>query len=165
MIAVGMVLMVSQLAGCSSSNQSELQNPTERVTTSGELVPGYAGGCEEGFVLYVQNQYTPYGSLIRRSLDFDNTEAESGGLHGNDELRAIGWTDTGRVFYEHNPEGLRGNVWFYIPELPNDAGPGWLPDTGVRAVLTQPSPGNRDEDFDPKKQAAPQTPQCELLPR
>lgn len=161
MIAVGIVLAVFQLTGCSGS-ESEQQPTTEGVAASDELAPGYTGGCNEGFTLYVQNQFSPFGSKIRRELD---RTGESVGLRGNEQLKAVGWTKTEHVFYPDNPPGLQGVVWFYVPELPNNGGSGWIPDAGVRAVTTEPSPGNRDEDFDPSTQAAPQAPGCELFSR
>ena len=174
MIVVGTAMLATvQLTGCSSSGEPGPQPTTTEVSVSDEVVPGYTGGCKEGFTLYVQNQFSVakgvYGTLIRRSLDFVNTRAESVGLKPNDELRAIGWTNVGDAFnkdhpdYARNPVGLRAEVWFYVLELPG--GPGWVPDAGVRAVPTTPAPGDEDKYFDPATQAAPQSPECELSPR
>lgn len=162
MIAVGIVLAVFQLTGCSNSTESGQDSTTERATMSDELVPGYTGGCSEGFTIFVQNQFNPIGSKIRRDL---NKTGESVGLRGNDELKAVGWVRTEHVFYPENPLELQGTVWFYVPELPNNKGAGWVPDAGVRAVKTQPAPGDEDKYFDPETQAAPLLPECELLPR
>lgn len=162
MIVVSALLAVFSMTSCSSSGEPEPQTTTERSTMGGELVPGYTGGCAEGFTIYVQNQFNPFGSMIRRALD---QTGESVGLRGNEELKAVGWTRTEHVFYPDNPAGLQGTVWFYVPELPNDEGAGWIPDAGLRAVKTEPAPGDEDKYFDPEAQAAPQQPNCELLPR
>ena len=127
---------------------------------SDQIVPGYVGGCKEGFTIYSQRQFTPYGTMVRRTLD---RKGESVGLRGNDELRAVGWVRTEHVFYPDNPEGLQGRVWFYVPELP-DGSSGWVPDAGVRGVKTNPAPGNEDKYFNPQEHAAPQLPECELTP-
>ena len=161
MIAGGMILAALTLASCSGSGKPAQQTTKERVAMSDELVPGYTGGCKGGFTIYSQRQFTPYGTMIRQTLD---RKGESVGLRGNDELRAVGWTRTEHMFYPNNPEGLQGKIWFYVPELP-DGGSGWVPDAGVRAVITDPAPDNADEYFDPKTQAAPQSPECELFPR
>lgn len=91
-------------------------------------------------------------------------KGESVGLRGNDKLTAVGWVRTEQVFYPNNPAGIRGEVWYYVPHLP-DGGSGWISDAGVRAVETEPAPGNRDEFYDPVTQAAPQPVECELHSR
>lgn len=161
-VVAGMLLATFLLTGCSDSDESVQQTATERsATTSNELVPGYTGGCSEGFVIFSQNQFDPHGTLVRRTLD---VKGEDAGLRGNDRLKAVGWIKTGKVFYPDNPEGLRGEVWFYALDALNGK-PGWVPDAGVRAIETQPSAGNLDSDYDPQTQAAPQLPACELHPR
>jgi hypothetical protein len=163
MIAVGILLAVFQLTGCSSSNEHEQQPTTEGVMVSEELVPGYTGGCEGRFTIYSQNQFSVgngyYGTVVRRTLD---DPAQSAGLRGNDELQAVGWFRTGEVIYRDNPEGLRGEVWFYVPNLPNGEA-GWVPDAGVRAVRTEHAPSDEDGYFDRESQAALQLPDCELF--
>lgn len=151
---VSAILAALLLAGCSGSPDTEQRSTRERSVTVD--VPGYSGGCK-AFTIFSQNQFAPFGTSVRRALD---QEGESVGLRGNDELTAAGWTRTNRVFYPGNPEGLRGEVWFYVPSLG-----GWVPDAGARSVRTRPSPGNRDADFDPHTQAAPQPPECELFLR
>lgn len=162
MIAVGIALAVFLLAGCSGSEEVVQQTTTEGTLVSSELVEGYTGGCEEGFAIFVQHQFVPFGTMIRRDLAI---KGESIGLKGNEELKAVGWTRTEHVFYPENPPELRGTVWFYIPELPNGAGSGWVPDAGVRAVKTEPAPTDENEHFDAKTQAVPLLPECELIPR
>lgn len=160
---VGLVLATLLLASCSGSGKPEQPTTTEGVTMSNELVPGYMGGCKEGFTLYSQNQFSidgGYGTKIRRTLD---SKGEGAGLFGNDKLRAFGWTRTQHMFYHDNPEGLRGEVWYYV-RLP-DGSFAWVPDAGVRAVKTEHAPNDLDEYFRPETQAAPQPPECELLPR
>lgn len=164
MTPVSIVLVGLLLASCSGPGKPEQPTTTEEVTMSDELVPGYKGGCKEGFTLYSQNQFTvdgAYGTKIRRTLD---SKGEGAGLFGNDQLRAVGWIRTQHVFYRDNPEGLRGEVWYYIPDLPG-GGSGWVPDAGVRAVKTEHAPDDLDEYFRPETQAALQPPECELLPR
>ena len=124
---------------------------------SGELIPGHKGGCREGFTLYVQNQFNPLGTKIRRSLD---EGAVNAGLSDNEELKAVGWIDTREIISPENPPKLQGRVWFYIRALE-----AWVPDAGVRAKPTTPAPGDEDKYFDPATQTAPQPPECELSPR
>lgn len=162
LLAVGILLAAIQLTGCTSSAEPAQQTTPEGTTMSDELVPGYDGGCEDGFTIYVQNQFTPYGTVVRKDL---SQKGQSVGLTGNEELTAVGWTTTEYVFYPDNPPEIQGKVWFYVPELPDGRGPGWVPDAGVRAVKTEPAPGDEDEYFEPATQAAPQSPECELLPR
>lgn len=141
--------------GCSASDGPEQQTTSTGVSASSKLVPGYTGGCEEGFIIVVQNQFNPLGTKIRRSSD---GEVVNAGLTGNEELRAIGWIDTGEVIYPENPPELQGKVWFYVRELE-----AWVPDAGVRATPTKPAPGDDDKYFDPATQA-PQRPDCKLSP-
>lgn len=162
MITVGILLAVLQLTSCSRPSGSEPQLTTEGVKVSEVIVPGYTGGCSEGFTIYVQNQLKPIGSKIRRSLDQTGVRV---GLRGNEELRAVGWTRTELLFYPENPPELQGTVWFYVPELPNGKGSGWLPDAGVRAVRTEPTPSDDDKYFDSESQSPPLPPECELFPR
>lgn len=159
--AVSVLLAAFFLTSCSGSSEPGQQATTERDTTNGELVPGYTGGCKDGFVIFSQNQFDPHGTLVRRTLD---TKGGDAGLGGNDELRAVGWVKTGQIFYPENPEGLRGEVWFFVPNLPNGDS-GWVSDAGVRAVKTDPAPNNEDKYFDPGTQAVPQNPACELHAR
>lgn len=165
MMAVSMVIAALLPVGCSESSKSEQQSSRERDVMSSELVPGYTGGCKEGFKIYSQNQFSVgegvYGTMIRRTL---NGNGESAGLRGNDELRVVGWVRTEYVFYPDNPAGLRGEVWYYVPNLPN-GGAGWVPDAGVRAVKTEPAPNDLDSYFHPETQAAPQLPECRLFSR
>lgn len=153
----GIALAVLLLASCSGAGMPEQPTTTEGVTMSNELVPGYKGGCKESFTLYSQNQFNPLGTKIRRSL---GEEVVNAGLRGNEELEAVGWIDTGEIIYPQNPPKLQGKVWFYIQVLK-----AWVPDAGVRATPTTPAPGDEDKYFDPATQAAPQPPECELLPR
>lgn len=159
------VLLAVVLTGCTSSGQEEDgglgTNPSDNQATE-SLVPGYDGGCEKGFAIWSQNQFTGanggYGALVRSTLD---SVGQSAGLLGNDELTAIGWYKTGELIYPDNPPGIRGEVWYFIPELPN-GGSGWVADAGVRAVETDPAPGDRAKFYKPDIQAAPQSPECEL---
>lgn len=162
MMTVGIVLAVFLLTGCSGLGETVQQTTTEGTSMSNELVEGYTGGCEEGFTIFVQHQFVPFGTMIRRDLA---VKGESIGLKGNEELRSVGWVRTEHVFYPENPPELQGTVWFYIPELPNGAGPGWVPDAGVRAVKTEPAPTDENKHFDAEKQAVPLLSECELTSR
>ncbi len=157
-----LLLAAFLLAGCSVPIESEPQATQERTSIVDEIVPGYVGGCSQGFTIYVQNQFEPFGSMIREDLD---GKAKSVGLRGNEKLTATGWVDTGEVLYDKNPEGIQVRVWYYVPELPNGKGSGWLPDAGVRSLETEPAPGNADEYYDQETQSAPLPPECELLAR
>ncbi len=169
-VVVGVIFTAIFMSGCSGSSESEQRNnkeqeavtPSTSAKTATEIVPGYTGGCKKGFTIYSQNQFTGsnggYGALVRRTLD---AKAESAGLGGGDELEATGWFVTGELIYPDNPAGIRGEVWYYVPDLPN-GGAGWVADAGVRAVKTTPAPGDDASFYKPKTQAAPQPPECEL---
>lgn len=162
--AVGVTLAAIILSGCSSTGHqsNEERNTSSAAPSHAGLAPGYKGGCENGFTIWTQNQFTAadggYGTLVRSTLD---DSAQAAGLSGNNHLTATGWFDTGESLYPGNPAGIRGDVWYYIPELPN-GGAGWVPDAGVRAVQTKPAPGNHDSDYDEKTQAAPKPQECKL---
>lgn len=166
-MVVGLALTTIILSGCSSTNQTGQQNNKERSTPATTLspagaTPGYRGGCEKGFTVWTQNQFSAtdggYGTLVRSTL---SDSAQPAGLGGNNKLIATGWFDTGEALYLNNPAGIRGEVWYYIPQLPN-GGSGWVSDVGVRAIQTQPSLGNRDSDYDQEAQAAPKPQECKL---
>lgn len=166
-VAVGLTLTAIFLAGCSGWSQTGQQNNeggsnSTTAPISVGVAPGYKGGCEKGFTVWTQNQFTAtdggYGTLVRGTLD---DGAQPAGLSGNDKLTAAGWFDSGESLYPNNPTGIRGEVWYYIPQLPN-GGAGWVSDAGVRAVQTKPAPGNRDSDYNEKTQAAPKPQECKL---
>jgi hypothetical protein len=145
------------LTGCSSSESA--QPTTAASTTSSGLVPGYTGGCKEGITLYVQNQFTPYGTLIRRDLA---VKSDGTSLRGNEVVKAVGWTKTDLLPYPPNPLGIQGAEWYYVPNLPNGMGPGWIPDAGVRDIPTQPAENNSDSAYHPDTQGPSKAPACEL---
>ncbi len=147
--------------GCASSHEPVQQPTTAETSVGGELVPGYKGGCAEGFVLYVQRQFPPLGSMVRRSLHGDPVTA---GLGGNEELRAVGWIDNQEVIYPENPPEIQGTVRYYIRQLPYSQGAGWVSSAGVRAVRTDPAPADEGKYFDPATQASPQPESCKLTP-
>lgn len=170
---MGVTLMAIFMSGCSGSNESEQQHDDKQEVSSGlpvsrstepndQLVPGYSGGCEAGFTVWTQRQFTGvnggYGALVRSAL---SATGQSAGLAGNDKLQATGWFKTGELLYPDNPARIRGEVWYYIPQLPN-GGAGWVADAGVRAVKTKPAPNDRADSYKPKTQAAPQPPECKL---
>lgn len=180
---VGIVLTALFISGCSSSDELETQSseskeasnaePTtspleteQSVTPAANPIPGFTGGCA-GFDIWTQNQFQApdggYGTKVRSNI-VGQPLAE--GLPGNQPLRAVGWFDVGYPLpfpYSVNPPGLRGEVWYYIPDLNNATG-GWVADAGVRAVETEPAPGNADRFYDPNTQAAPKPPECKLAP-
>lgn len=163
-VAVGAILAAIILSGCSGigHQSNEERNTSTAAPNHTELVPDYKGGCEKGFAVWTQNQFTAadggYGTLVRSTLD---DGAQPAGLNGNDRLTATGWFDSGESLYPNNPAGIRGEVWYYIPQLPN-GGAGWVSDAGVRAIRTRPAPGNRDSDYNQKTQAAPKPQECKL---
>lgn len=160
---VGVVLTAIFMSGCSNSEKSDNRQEAS-PTTSTEVVPGYGGGCKTGFTIWTQNQFTGadggYGALVRSALS--DPSGHSAGLFGNNKLLATGWLKTEKMLYENNPVGIRGEVWYYIPQLPN-GGAGWVADAGVRAVETEPAPGDESSYFTPD-QTAPQPSECKLTP-
>jgi len=161
--AVGIALTAILASGCSGNGHQSDKEQTARATPQlTQVVPGYSGGCENGFTIWTQKQFSTtdggYGALVRSTLSVTGHHA---GLSGNDKLTAIGWFDTGESLYPTNPSGIRGEVWYYIPQLPNGEA-GWVADAGVRAVQTSPAPGNRDSDYDQATQAAPKPQECKL---
>src|SRR5690606_1468713 len=101
----GTILAIFLLVtGCGNSEQ-QTTAAGRSTTTSNGLVPGYIGGCKDGFTVYSQRQFEPYGTTIRRTLD---GRGESVGLRGNDKLTTVGWVRTEQVFYPNNPAGIRG---------------------------------------------------------
>lgn len=163
-VVVGATLTAIILSGCSGTGQqgNEERSASTTVPSHTGAAPGYKGGCKKGFTVWTQNQFTAadggYGTLVRSTLD---DSAQHAGLTGNNHLTATGWFDTGESLYPNNPAGIRGEVWYYIPELPN-GGAGWVPDAGVRAVQTRPAPGNRDSYYNQEAQAAPKPQECKL---
>jgi hypothetical protein len=150
------------MSGCSSSSKLVPQNTSATTSSPVAVVPGYSGGCKEGFTIWTQNQFSAagggYGSLVHSTL---STPGQHAGLNGNNKLTATGWFNTGESVYPDNPAGIRGEVWYYIPQLPN-GGAGWVSDAGVRAVQTSPAPSNRSSDYHQETQEAPQPEQCKL---
>ena len=162
-IVVGAVLATIFISGCSGSgHQSNEGQSTATSSRTVQVVPGFNGGCKEGFTVWTQNQFSAadggYGALVRDTL---SAVGQYAGLGGNVKLTATGWFDTGRSLYPNNPAGIRGEVWYYIPQLPN-GGAGWVADAGVRAVQTTPAPGNRSSDYSQATQAAPMPQGCKL---
>lgn len=157
-VVVSVLLALLTVVGC-SNNSYRSQTAAETTSSSG-IAPGYSGGCQEGFTIYSQNQFTPYGTMVRRTLSGSTAAV---GLYGNDSLQAIGWRRGETVAYPDNPPGLRGEVWFYV-QLP-DGSFAWAPDAGVRATMTYPALNDEDDFFDATTQAAPQPSKCELSPR
>lgn len=162
-VIVGAALTAIIASGCSGSgHQNNEGQDTSAASPTTQVAPGYSGGCEEGFTIWTQNQFTSadggYGALVRSTLDATGQRA---GLSGNDKLIATGWFDTGESLYPDNPAGIRGEVWYYIPHLPN-GGAGWVADAGVRAVQTERSSDNRDSDYNQATQAAPKPKECQL---
>jgi len=162
-VIVGLALTTLLMSGCSGAgHQSNDGQNTSATSSPAQVVPDYGGGCKEGFTIWTQKQFSApdggYGTLVRSTL---NATGQHAGLSGNDKLTATGWFDTGESLYPSNPAGIRGEIWYYIPQLPN-GGAGWVPDAGVRAVQTKPAPGNRDSDYDQASQAAPKPQKCKL---
>ena len=162
-VVVGLALTAIFVSGCSGNgHRSNEGQSTSAAPHSTQVVTGYGGGCKEGFTVWTQNQFSTadggYGSLVRSTL---SAVGQHAGLSGNDKLTATGWFDTGESLYPDNPAGIRGEVWYYIPQLPN-GGAGWVADAGVRAVQTEPAPGNRDSDYHQAAQAAPKPQECQL---
>ena len=173
-IVVGVIFTALFMSGCSGSNDPEPRsNETEEapastsdepaITPPDNPIPGFEGSCD-GFEIWTQNQFEPYGALVRSDIA-GGVLAE--GVPGNTRLIAVGWFDTGMQLPElvaaKNPEGLLGEVWFYVPDL-NEGTGGWVADAGVRDVPTDPSPGNDNGDFKPKTQAVHTPSECKLTP-
>lgn len=166
-VAVGIVLTAFLLPGCSGSKNPG-QQTMQGVPVGEQIVDGFAGGCSEGFVIYVQNQYVPYGTMVRDDI---SKKGKSAGLRGNEKLIAYGWVEITRVlppddpdlvFYPENPHELQNYTWFYV-RLPNGKLV-WVPDSGVRKVQTEHAPDDNNEHFDAATQAPPLIPECELVP-
>ena len=163
LVAVGVLLTAGFVSGCSSVHHSSKEEGKDSTTPAiAQVVPGYSGGCKEGFTVWTQNQFSAadggYGTLVRSAL---GATGQHVGLSGNNKLTVVGWFDSGEPLYTDNPAGIRGEVWYYIPQLPN-GGAGWVPDAGVRAVMTTPAPGNLDSKYDQATQAAPKPNECKL---
>lgn len=163
LIVAGAVLAAIFMSGCSGTGRQN--NGGQSTTTAShpaQVVPGFSGGCKEGFAIWTQNQFSAadggYGTLVRNTLSATGHHA---GLDGNIKLAATGWFDTGTPLYPSNPAGIRGEVWYYIPLLPS-GGAGWVADAGVRAVQTTPSSDNRSSDYNQATQAAPMPQECKL---
>ena len=167
-MVVGVISTTLFMSGSSGSDDAGQQsNKTEEATstqksTSAQLVPGFRGGCKTGFTVFSQKQFTGdgggYGALVRDTLD---STGRGAGLLGNDKLTAVGWFTTGELLYPKNPEGIRGETWYFIQHLPN-GGSGWVADAGVRAVETVPAPGNGSRYYSPEIEAPPKPHECEL---
>lgn len=174
-MVVGVIFTTLFMSGCSGSQDPEPQsNETQEATTMPSddttdvtplenPVPGFNGSCE-GFDIFAQNQFSAedggYGAKVRSSID---GQVLAEGILGNTPLRAVGWYDTGQILpaYTDNPEGIQGQVWYYVPDLNNAQG-GWVADVGIRAVKTRHAPGNADSSYIPDTQAPPKPPECEL---
>ncbi len=158
-IVVGAFLTMMFLSigiGTAAAQQPVVSN----VAKGGTVVPGYSGGCNIGFPIFVQNQFEPYGTKIRRSLNQDDVSV---GLPVNIPLISTGWVKYGDPVYPINPPGIKGEYWFYVPYLPT-GGSGWVSDAGVRSVPTANSPTNADADLK-QYQIAPRPDRCALTPR
>ncbi len=140
-VVIASLLVTVSVAGCTSS------------TSESEVVKGFDGGCTDGIVLYVQNQFEPYGATIRDEVD---QASEGATAQANERYVATGWFDTGEALYPDNPELIQGRVWYYVPDLN-----AWIADVSVRSMQTTPAPDNSDDAFE-SSQAAPRPDECEL---
>ena len=132
-----MSLTVALATGCSENERKE-----EAV------VPGFSGGCAEGFIVYVQDQFEPGGSSLRNDVD---EKSQGDVVFANKRLIVTGWFDSGEAVYPDNPDGIKGEVWYYVPKLR-----GWVSDAGVRSVKTF-----RGQKYRPRM-AASRSEDCEL---
>jgi hypothetical protein len=149
LIVLSAILMV----GCSSSDS---QGDKEEVVKNQELPEGFKGGCtgNKQITLYVQNQFKGYGATARYNIDVPR---QGPTVNAGEELRATGWFDTGKSLKPSNPELIRGEVWYYVPDLDL-----WLADMSVRSRGDIPHARNNDSNEFTPDQAAPRPKECEL---
>jgi hypothetical protein len=147
------VLSAILIVGCSGSGDSQ---ENKEVVKSHELPKGFKGGCpgNKEITLYIQNQFEPYGATAR--FDIDDESGQGPILKAGGEFRSTGWFDTDKSLEPSNPELIRGEVWYYVPELNL-----WLADMSVRSKPGIPHAMNDDSKFTPD-QAVPRPKECEL---
>jgi hypothetical protein len=117
----------------------------------GRFVAGvnqFSGGCDS-FSLIVQNQWQPYGSVVRVA---PNTLARGvSNLAGNQTVKVDGWVH-GQAAYPTNPMPWNSDAWFHLAD-----GTGWVPYAGLRTAPTAEESGQPRADG---TAAPPLSPKC-----
>ena len=134
-ISALLLILAFTLTACGGDSPATKSKQSSATTTANtdkkeDLVPGYSGGCSDGYKLFVQADTTPYGATYRTDV---RAPGGDGTLEGNQALKIVGWYLAPPKYrvqdpeYARNPEGFQTHVWFYAE------GVGWLADASLRS--------------------------------